>query len=97
MNGTIAFSPADASITGVAGKSSFRIDGTATRPLALLAKPGTVTPSDVEFTFRSPYLDLAEILPTTPGAPALPNARGGGKVAITRLRQQKLDVADVAA
>jgi hypothetical protein len=51
----------------------------------------------VDFTFRSPYLDLSELLPVTPGAPFLPNARGGGRVAIDRLKQGKLDVTAVQA
>lgn len=100
VEGAVAFSQARASVsglTGAAGRSSFRIDGTVTRPLALMAKPGTVPPAGVDFTLRSPYLDLAEVLPATPGAPVLPNASGSGRVAIARLKQQKLDVADVAA
>jgi len=62
-----------------------------------MAEPGKVAPADVAFTFRSPYLDLAELLPVTPGAPFLPNARGGGRVAIDRLIHGKLDVAAVTA
>jgi hypothetical protein len=62
-----------------------------------MAAPGKVAPADVEFSFRSSYLDLAELLPTTPGAPFLPNASGGGHVAIDRLKQGKLDVTNVLA
>ena len=62
-----------------------------------MAKPDSVPPAGVTFDFRSPHLDLAELLPTTPGAPFLPNARGGGQVHIARLLQGKLDVKDVAA
>jgi len=51
----------------------------------------------VDFALRSPYLDLAELLPVTPGSPVLPNARGGGTVQIARLRNQKLDVTNVTA
>ena len=52
-----------------------------TRPLALMAKPRpdggyAVAPAGVEFTLRSPYLDLAELLPPTPGGPMMANARG---------------------
>jgi hypothetical protein len=73
------------------------IDATVQRPLALMAAPGKVPPAEVEFAFRSTYLDLAELLPITPGAPFLPNATGGGRVAIDRLRQGKLDVTGVQA
>jgi hypothetical protein len=51
----------------------------------------------VSFNAASSYLDLAELLPTVPGAPILPNATGGGRVTIARLKSQKLDVQDVAA
>ena len=100
VNGRVEFSPQRAtvkSLTARAGQSSYTLDASITRPLALMATPGRVPPADVEFTFRSPYLDLAELLPVTPGAPFLPNASGGGKVSIGRLKQGKLDVADVAA
>jgi AsmA protein len=100
IEGEIAFSPARASVRGLtahAGESSFTLDGTVARPLALLAKPDSVPPADVDFTLRSPHLDLAELLPTTPGTPLLPNARGGGHVEIARLKNGKLDVANVVA
>jgi len=100
IGGEIAFSPARAAVknlTAHAGASSFTLDGSVTRPLALLAKPESVPPAEVEFTLRSPYLDLSELLPTTPGAPLAPNARGGGRVEIARLKQGKLDVANVTA
>jgi hypothetical protein len=100
VNGRIVFSSARAtvqSLTARAGQSSYTLDASVTRPLALMATPGRVAPAGVDFTFRSPYLDLAELLPVTPGAPFLPNAQGGGKVSIGRLKQGKLDVADVTA
>jgi hypothetical protein len=100
VNGRIEFSPARAvvkALTMHAGKSSYTIDASVTRPMALMAQPGKVAPADVDFTLRSPYLDLAELLPVTPGAPFLPNAHGGGRVAIDRLIQGKLDVAAVRA
>jgi len=56
-----------------------------------------VAPAVVSFNAASSYLDLAEFLPTTPGPPILPNATGEGRVTIARLRNQKLDVQDVAA
>ncbi len=96
VNGRVEFSPQRAAIrqlSAKAGQSSYTIDATVTRPFALLSEPGKVAPADVEFTFRSQYLDLAELLPTTPGAPFLPNARGTGRVTIDRLKQGKLDVA----
>ena len=100
VNGQIQFSSDHAmvkSLTARAGKSSYTLDASVARPLALVAQPGKVAPADVAFTFRSPYLDLGELLPVTPGAPFLPNARGGGRVAIDRLIQGKLDVAAVTA
>ncbi len=60
------------------------------------AKP-PIAPAVVSFNAASSYLDLAEFLPTTPGAPVLPNAIGEGRITIARLRNQKLDVQDVAA
>ena len=100
VNGRIDFLPESAAIqrlTARAGRSSYSIDATVQRPLALMAAPGKVAPAEVEFSFRSTYLDLAEILPTTPGAPFLPNATGGGRVTIDRLKQGKLDVSGVQA
>ena len=113
MRGDIRFTPARASVTGFgarAGKSSIALEATVERPLALLAPApaagsaaGTapaktpIAPAVVRFNAASTYLDLAELLPTTPGAPILPNATGGGRVTIGRLRNQKLDVEDVAA
>ncbi len=100
VNGRVDFLPERATIqrlTARAGKSSLSIDANVARPLALMAAPGKVAPADVEFSFRSSYLDLAEILPTTPGAPFLPNASGGGHVSIDRLKQGKLDVTSVLA
>ena len=101
VSGEIALSPARAEIRGLnvrAGQSSFALEGAVTRPLALTAAPGKVEASDVDFTLRSPYLDLAELLPVTPGSPGvMPNARGSGSVEIGRLRNQKLDVTNVKA
>ena len=100
VNGRVEFARDRATVKGFtarAGQSSYTLDATVARPLALMATPGKVAPADVDFTFRSPYLDLAELLPVTPGAPFLPNARGGGRVAIDRLKQGKLDVSAVTA
>lgn len=100
VNGTIAFSPASAHVTGLtarAGTSSFAVDGDVTQPLALLAKPGTTAPSNVRFDFRSPRLDLAELLPPSSGPPIVLNATGGGAVRIDRLVNQQLDVSAVRA
>jgi hypothetical protein len=100
VNGQIQFSSDHAmvkALTARAGKSSYTLDASVSRPMALMATPGKVAPADVAFTLRSPYLDLAELLPVTPGAPFLPNARGGGRVSIDRLIQGKLDVAAVTA
>jgi hypothetical protein len=80
-----------------AGQSAVTLDATITRPLALMGKIGKVDPAGVDFTLRSPYLDLAELLPVTPGSPVLPNARGKGTVAIERLKNQKLDVSHLSA
>jgi hypothetical protein len=100
VNGRIEFSEQRASVhqlSAKAGQSSYTLEATVTRPLALMAEPGKVAPALVDFTFRSPYLDLSELLPTTPGAPFLPNATGGGRVVIDRLKQGKLDVSAVQA
>jgi len=100
VNGRIDFLPESAAIqrlTARAGQSSYSIDASVQHPLALLSQPGAVPPAEVEFAFRSKYLDLAEILPTTPGAPFLPNATGGGRVSIDRLKHGKLDVSGVQA
>ena len=100
VNGVVLLSPQRAAVrhlTAKAGASSYVLDATITRPLALMAKPDSVPPAGVDFEFRSPHLDLAELLPTTPGAPFLPNARGGGRVHIARLKQGKLDVRNVDA
>lgn len=100
VNGRVDFLPERATIQRLsarAGKSSLQIDANVSRPLALMATPGKVAPADVEFSFRSSYLDLAELLPTTPGAPFLPNASGSGHVSIDRLKQGKLDVTSVLA
>ncbi len=100
IGGSLAFSQERATVsalTAQAGASSFTLDATVARPLALMAKPDSVPPSDVNFTLRSPHLDLAELLPAGPGAPLLPNARGAGRVEIARLINQKLDVTNVVA
>jgi hypothetical protein len=94
------FSPELATVRGFtacAGQSSFNLDASVTRPLALLGKPGKVAPAGLSFTLRSPYLDLAELLPPGPGGPLALNAKGGGRVEIARLRNRKLDVEDVVA
>lgn len=100
VNGRIDFSRARAVVRGLsvqAGKSSYVLDATVTRPLASIAEIGKVDPAVSTFTFRSHHLDLADLLPTAPGAPYLPNVVGGGKVAIDRLIQGKLDVTGVQA
>ncbi len=96
----IAFSADRAQVTGLtakAGTSSLALDARVTRPLALLAKPGAAAPSNVDFDFRAPRLDLAEVLPPSSGPPIVLNAVGGGRVAIDRLINQKLDVSAVRA
>ncbi len=95
-----------------AGKSTIALEATVERPLALFAAPATATgtpvgegapskprvaPAVVNFNAASSYLDLAEFLPTMPGAPILPNATGEGRVTVARLKNQKLDVSDVGA
>ncbi len=100
VNGTIAFSQTHAAVQGLsakAGTSSFTLDGDVTAPLALMAKPGSTAPSNVTFDFRSPRLDLAELLPPASGPPIVLNATGGGNVRIDRLINQKLDVTNVRA
>ncbi|HTK32792.1 MAG TPA: AsmA-like C-terminal region-containing protein [Candidatus Saccharimonadaceae bacterium] len=100
VSGDVAFTGARATVRGFhgeAGKSSFNLDATIDRPLAMMAKPNAVAPAGVDFTLNSPYLDLAELLPPTPGPALLPNVKGGGRVSIGRLKQGKLDVARVGA
>jgi hypothetical protein len=95
----IEFSPARATVRGFtahAGQSSFRMNADVGRPLALMAARGKVAPAALEFTFLSPHLDLAELLPPGPGEPIRLNARGGGRVQIDRLINGKLDVRNVA-
>ena len=90
ISAAFQFSPERATVRGFtarAGQSSFDLDASVTRPLALLDKPGKVAPAGLTFTFRSPYLDLAELLPPGPGGPLALNAKGGGRVEIARLAQ----------
>jgi hypothetical protein len=100
ISASIQLSPERATVRGLtarAGQSSFDLDAAVTRPLALLARPGKVEPAGLTFTLRSPYLDLAELLPPGPGGPITLNAKGGGRVEIARFKNQKLDVTDVVA
>jgi hypothetical protein len=100
VNGRVEFANERAAVhalTGRAGKSSFTLEATATRPLAVLAKVGSTPPSDLHFTFDSPYLDAAEILPAGEGGAIPLNATGGGTVRIARLLNKKLDVANIVA
>src|SRR5262245_55684610 len=112
VKGDIQFSQSRASVTGFSarsGKSSIALDATVDRPLALMSgMPGVapaaagpsaprVAPAAVSFNAASSYFDVADFLPTTPGAPVLPNAIGEGKVTIAHLKNQRLDVTDVSA
>ena len=100
ISASIQLSPERATVRGFtarAGQSSFDLDASVTRPLALLGKPGKVEPAGLTFTLKSPYLDLAELVPPGPGGPLALNAKGGGRVEIARFRNQKLDVEDVVA
>jgi len=100
ISAVVQLSPERATVRGFsarAGQSSFALDAAVTRPLALLGKPGRGEPAGLTFTFKSPYLDLAELLPPGPGGPIALNAKGGGRVEIARFRNQKLDVEDVVA
>lgn len=100
INGDLAFSMdkvAVKALTLKAGQSSLALDATVTRPLALMAKPGSTPPAGMQFSLRSPYLDLAELMPAGGGGPVLPNAKGGGTIRIAQLKNQKLDVKNVSA
>jgi autotransporter translocation and assembly factor TamB len=100
ISASLQFSPERAVVRGFtarAGQSSFELDASVTRPLALMARPGKVAPAGLTFTLKSPYLDLAELLPPGPGGPLTLNAKGGGRVEIARFRNQKVDVEDVIA
>ena len=100
ISASVQLSPQLATVRGFtarAGQSSFDLGASITRPLALLARPGSAEPAGLTFTLKSPYLDLAELLPPGPGGPIALNARGGGRVEIARFRNQKLDLQDVVA
>ena len=100
VGGSIEFSRSQAAVhalRGAAGRSSFSLEATVDRPMALTQAPGKAPPAHVEFTLDSPYLDLAELLPPTPGPTLLPNAAGSGRVRIGRLKQKQLDVQNVDA
>lgn len=100
VNGRLSFADDVARVSGLslrAGGSALTLDARVTQPLALLAPPDRHAPALVEFTLDSPGLDLADLLPTTPGAPFLPNARGTGRVRLARLQQDRLAVRDVEA
>ncbi|MGH7740478.1 MAG: AsmA-like C-terminal region-containing protein [Candidatus Eiseniibacteriota bacterium] len=100
VSGTVEFANTHAAVhalRGAAGRSSFTLEASVERPMALSAKPGGAAPAQVNFTLDSPYLDLDELLPPTPGPTLLPNAAGSGRVRIGRLRHQQLDVENVDA
>src|SRR5262249_35573943 len=100
VSGEVALSPPHAECHGLgvrAVPSSFTLAGNATAQIGLLTAPARNEASSEDFTLRSPYRDLTELLPLTPGSPVLPNARGSGRVEIARLKSQKLDVANVTA
>jgi hypothetical protein len=100
LNARVDLTPTSAALrglTGRAGRSSWTLDATVARPLAVLAKAGATPPSDVSFSFAAPLLDVADVQPAGNG-PMLPfNARGGGDVRIGRFINQKLDVTNVRA
>jgi uncharacterized protein involved in outer membrane biogenesis len=100
VNGAVEFASTRAvihALRGAAGRSSCSLDATVDHPMALTAPVGRVPPAHVDFTLDSPYLDLGELLPPTPGPTLLPNAAGAGRVRIGRLRQKQLDVQNVDA
>lgn len=103
LEGAIQFSRTRASVSrlsGKAGASEFALDAQVDRPLALVAKLGPSTPpapSAIQFQFRAPYLDLADLVPRGGGGLVLPNARGGGRVEIGKLKDDRLEVADLSA
>jgi hypothetical protein len=100
VNGALTFSQTHATVkdlTAKAGQSSFTLNADVVRPLALMAKPGSTPPAELTFDFRSPHLDLAELLPPASGPAVVPNAVGHGTVSIARLKNQKLDVSQVQA
>jgi uncharacterized protein involved in outer membrane biogenesis len=100
VNGTVEFSRTQAAVhalRGASGHSSFSLEATVDRPMAMTQAPGKAPPAHVDFTLDSPYLDLAELLPPTPGPTLLPNAAGTGRVRIGRLKQKQLDVQNVDA
>ena len=57
ISASVQLAPERATVRGLtarAGKSTFTLDASLTRPLALAGRPGTVAPAGVTFTFRSP-------------------------------------------
>ncbi len=108
LNGTFSLSGTRARVSGLsfaAGKSSLQFDATVDRPLALLAQPGPgqaagaspIAPAQVDFSLRSPNLDLADLAPSGGGPMPVFRARGAGTVAIGRFKNGKLEARDVRA
>jgi len=109
LSGVVDFSQTRAKVSALGakiGQSSFTLDASVDRPLSLLVDPTRPRsaggpplpePAGLDFDLRSPYLDLAEIMPAGGGAPVLPYARGGGRIAIGRLKNGKLDLERVNA
>ncbi len=100
LQGEVAFSATRAAVHGLtakAGRSSFTLDAEVERPLAVMARKDSVPPAEVTFTLQSPWLDLTELLPATPGPAVLPNARGSGTVAIAHLERGALKAENVRA
>jgi hypothetical protein len=85
--------------TKLGGRAAVNVQGSgrAKDPGAPAPAKPPIAPAVVNFNAASSHLDLADFLPTTPGAPILPHATGEGRVIIARLIHQKLDVQDVAA
>jgi hypothetical protein len=102
LAGTVQFSQTRASVTGLtakAGSSSLALDVRIERPLALMSRPGPsrVAPAAIDFDFSSRYLDLADVMPAPGGAPVLPYAIGGGRVAIAKFKNGKLEIEGLTA
>ena len=102
VTGALQFSRTRVSVTGLSGKagrSSFTIDARVDRPLALMSKPGPKrpAPAGVDFSLRSPYLDLADVMPPPGGELQLPYAQGGGRIAIAKFKNDRVEIDNLAA
>jgi AsmA-like C-terminal region/AsmA family/Protein of unknown function len=103
ISGDIEFSQTRARVSGLtaqAGPSSFKLDATVDRPLALTTRPGDPdppTPATLNFTFVSPHLDMADFTKGGGGGPVPLHANGTGRISIGKLKSGKVEMDRVSA